>query len=50
LDGSIGSRGSTIRHSSSLTNSLLLMSASLAPRRGFETHSKGSWFQWLSVI
>jgi hypothetical protein len=31
LDGSVGSRGSTIRHSSSLT-SCSLMSASLAPR------------------
>ncbi len=39
LDGSVGSRGSTIRHSSSLT-SCSLMSASLAFTESFETHSK----------
>jgi hypothetical protein len=38
LDASVGSRGSTMCHGSSLTD-FLLMAASLASAQGFETHS-----------
>jgi hypothetical protein len=38
LDGSVGSRGSTIRHNSSVTSSLP-MTSSLASQHSFETHS-----------